>query len=188
MKNSIPPKTQTGSAAIEFPFIVLAAIIILWGFVATYRLFNLQIQLDNVTYNLVSALSSTQFKLKSLGRKELPEELALQLINLAERYLPNSIDHSNIGLLLESRIFDEATSRWQYTQPLHTGIHCQGKQVIQKLNNLIVDARNNDPALKGKQSTLIQLTLCVNTPFNYKRLELPKRLSSSSAVIGKYYG
>ncbi|MCZ8488896.1 hypothetical protein O9992_22065 [Vibrio lentus] len=36
-----------------------------------------------------------------------------------------------------------------------------------------------------KTITLVQLTLCVNTPFDYKRLDLPKTLSSSSAVIGK---
>ncbi|WP_439146339.1 tight adherence pilus pseudopilin TadF [Vibrio sp.] len=178
-------KKQTGSAAIEFPFVVLALMIILWGLVAVYRLFNLQIQLDNVTYNLVNAVSLTQLKPEQ-GPNGLPNTLKDQLLDLAERYLPQDIKRSNIGLVLKSRVFDTTTSSWDY-KTIDAGITCPNDTPREKLKALIVEG-SDDPALVGRPSTLVQLTLCVNTPFDYKRLDLPKTLSSSSAVIGKHYG
>ncbi|CAK3132256.1 Pilus assembly protein [Vibrio crassostreae] len=180
-------KKQTGSAAVEFPFVVLAMMIILWGFVAIYRLFSLQTQLDNVTYNLVNAISSTQLKPEQ-GKNGLPETLKGPLLVLAESYLPSSIARGDIGLVLESRVFDVTTSSWPYTKPLDAGINCEGDQTIQQLESLIVNGSSDYPALDGRPSTLIQLTLCVETPFNYERLDLPKKLWSSSVVIGKHYG
>ncbi len=38
---------------------------------------------------------------------------------------------------------------------------------IEKLKALIVEG-SGDPAPVGRPSTLVQLTLCVNTPFDYK--------------------
>ena len=178
-------KKQTGSAAIEFPFVVLALMIILWGLVAVYRLFSLQTQLDNVTYNLVNAVSLTQLKPEQ-GPNGLPNTLKDQLLDLAERYLPQDIKRSDIGLVLESRVFDTTASNWEYKH-IHAGIICQKYTPIDQLETLIVEG-SGDPALVGRPSTLVQLTLCVNTPFDYKRLDLPKTLSSSSAVIGKHYG
>ncbi|MEZ9245344.1 tight adherence pilus pseudopilin TadF [Vibrio lentus] len=178
-------KKQTGSAAIEFPFVVLALMIILWGLVAVYRLFSLQTQLDSVTYNLVNAVSLTQLKPEQ-GPNGLPNTLKDQLLDLAERYLPQDIKRSDIGLVLESRVFDTTASNWEYKH-IHAGIICQKYIPIDQLETLIVEG-SGDPALVGRPSTLVQLTLCVNTPFDYKRLDLPKRLSSSSAVIGKHYG
>ncbi|OBT19784.1 hypothetical protein A9266_14055 [Vibrio tasmaniensis] len=184
--NKTPRKKQAGSAAIEFPFVVLALMIILWGLVAVYRLFSLQTQLDNVTYNLVNAVSLTQLKPEQ-GPNGLPNTLKDQLLDLAERYLPQDIKRSDIGLVLESRVFDTTASNWKY-ENIHAGIICQSDTPpIEKLNALIVEG-SGDPALVGRPSTLVQLTLCVNTPFDYKRLDLPKTLSSSSAVIGKHYG
>ena len=178
-------KKQTGSAAIEFPFVVLALMIILWGLVAVYRLFSLQTQLDSVTYNLVNAVSLTQLKPEQ-GPNGLPNTLKDQLLDLAERYLPQDIKRSDIGLVLESRVFDTTASNWEYKH-IHTGIICQKYTPIDQLETLIVEG-SGDPALVGRPSTLVQLTLCVNTPFDYKRLDPPKTLSSSSAVIGKHYG
>lgn len=178
-------KKQTGSAAIEFPFVVLALMIILWGLVAVYRLFNLQIQLDNVTYNLVNAVSLTQLKPEQ-GPNGLPNTLKDQLLDLAERYLPQDIKRRDIGLVLESRVFDTTASNWEYKH-IHAGIICQKYTPIDQLETLIVEG-SGDPALVGRPSTLVQLTLCVNTPFDYKRLDPPKTLSSSSVVIGKHYG
>ncbi|MEZ8378247.1 tight adherence pilus pseudopilin TadF [Vibrio splendidus] len=183
--NKTPRKKQAGSAAIEFPFVVLALMIILWGLVATYRLFNLQTQLDNVTYNLVNAVSLTQLKPEQ-GPNGLPNTLKDQLLDLAERYLPQDIKRSDIGLVLESRVFDTTASNWEYKH-IHAGIICQKYTPIDQLETLIVEG-SGDPALVGRPSTLVQLTLCVNTPFDYKRLNLPKTLSSSSTVIGKHYG
>ncbi|MEZ8317608.1 tight adherence pilus pseudopilin TadF [Vibrio splendidus] len=183
--NKTPRKKQAGSAAIEFPFVVLALMIILWGLVATYRLFNLQTQLDNVTYNLVNAVSLTQLKPEQ-GPNGLPNTLKDQLLDLAERYLPQDIKRSDIGLVLESRVFDTTASNWEYKH-IHAGIICQKYTPIDQLETLIVEG-SGDPTLDGRPSTLVQLTLCVNTPFDYKRLNLPKTLSSSSAVIGKHYG
>lgn len=183
--NKTPRKKQAGSAAIEFPFVVLALMIILWGLVAVYRLFNLQTQLDNVTYNLVNAVSLTQLKPEQ-GPNGLPNTLKDQLLDLAERYLPQDIKRSNIGLVLESRVFDTTASNWEYKH-IYAGLNCKNDTPIERLKALIVEG-SGDPALDGKPSTLIQLTLCVNTPFDYKRLELPKTLSSSSAVVGKHYG
>ena len=183
--NKTPRKKQAGSAAIEFPFVVLALMIILWGLVATYRLFNLQTQLDNVTYNLVNAVSLTQLKPEQ-GPNGLPNTLKNQLLVLAERYLPQDIERNDIGLLLESRVFDTAAAKWEYKY-IYAGITCQKYTPIDQLETLIVEG-SGDPALDGRPSTLVQLTLCVNTPFDYKRLNLPKTLSSSSAVIGKHYG
>ncbi|MEZ9513934.1 tight adherence pilus pseudopilin TadF [Vibrio splendidus] len=178
-------KKQTGSAAIEFPFVVLALMIILWGLVAVYRLFSLQTQLDNVTYNLVNAVSLTQLKPEQ-GPNGLPNTLKDQLLDLAERYLPQDIKRSDIGLVLESRVFDTTASNWEYKH-IHAGIICQKYTPIDQLETLIVEG-SGDPALVGRPSTLVQLTLCVNTPFDYKRLDPPKTLSSSSVVIGKHYG
>ncbi|MFS1931868.1 tight adherence pilus pseudopilin TadF [Vibrio splendidus] len=178
-------KKQTGSAAIEFPFVVLALMIILWGLVAVYRLFSLQTQLDSVTYNLVNAVSLTQLKPEQ-GPNGLPNTLKDQLLDLAERYLPQDIKRSNIGLVLESRVFDTTASNWEYKH-IHAGIICQKYTPIDQLETLIVEG-SGDPALVGRPSTLVQLTLCVNTPFDYKRLDPPKTLSSSSVVIGKHYG
>lgn len=178
-------KKQTGSAAIEFPFVVLALMIILWGLVAVYRLFSLQTQLDSVTYNLVNAVSLTQLKPEQ-GPNGLPNTLKDQLLDLAERYLPQDIKRSDIGLVLESRVFDTTASNWEYKH-IHAGIICQKYTPIDQLETLIVEG-SGDPALVGRPSTLVQLTLCVNTPFDYKRLDLPKTLSSSSVVIGKHYG
>lgn len=183
--NKTPRKKQAGSAAIEFPFVVLALMIILWGLVAVYRLFSLQTQLDNVTYNLVNAVSLTQLKPEQ-GPNGLPNTLKNQLLALAERYLPQDIERNDIGLLLESRVFDTAASNWEYKH-IHAGITCQSDTPIEQLTALVVEG-SGDPALDGRPSTLVQLTLCVNTPFDYKRLNLPKTLSSSSAVIGKHYG
>ncbi|MBU2909077.1 hypothetical protein BCU90_05005 [Vibrio lentus] len=178
-------KKQTGSAAIEFPFVVLALMIILWGLVAVYRLFSLQTQLDSVTYNLVNAVSLTQLKPEQ-GPNGLPNTLKDQLLDLAERYLPQDIKRSDIGLVLESRVFDTTASNWEYKH-IHAGIICQKYTPIDQLETLIVEG-SGDPALVGRPSTLVQLTLCVNTPFDYKRLDPPKTLSSSSVVIGKHYG
>ncbi|MEZ8348272.1 hypothetical protein BCT41_02430 [Vibrio splendidus] len=178
-------KKQTGSAAIEFPFVVLALMIILWGLVAVYRLFSLQTQLDSVTYNLVNAVSLTQLKPEQ-GPNGLPNTLKDQLLDLAERYLPQNIKRSDIGLVLESRVFDTTASNWEYKH-IHAGIICQKYTPIDQLETLIVEG-SGDPALVGRPSTLVQLTLCVNTPFDYKRLDPPKTLSSSSVVIGKHYG
>lgn len=178
-------KKQTGSAAIEFPFVVLALMIILWGLVAIYRLFNLQIQLDNVTYNLVNAVSLTQLKPEQ-GPNGLPNTLKDQLLDLAERYLPQDIKRSNIRLLLESRVFDIATSTWEYKH-LYAGSDCQSDRPIEQLTDMLV-VGSGDPALDGRPSTLVQLTLCVETPFSYERLTLPKNLKSSSVVVGKHYG
>ncbi|MEZ9535199.1 hypothetical protein BCT40_02135 [Vibrio lentus] len=178
-------KKQTGSAAIEFPFVVLALMIILWGLVAVYRLFSLQTQLDSVTYNLVNAVSLTQLKPEQ-GPNGLPNTLRDQLLDLAERYLPQDIKRSDIGLVLESRVFDTTASNWEYKH-IHAGIICQKYTPIDQLETLIVEG-SGDPALVGRPSTLVQLTLCVNTPFDYKRLDPPKTLSSSSVVIGKHYG
>jgi len=183
--NKTPRKKQAGSAAIEFPFVVLALMIILWGLVATYRLFNLQTQLDNVTYNLVNAVSLTQLKPEQ-GPNGLPNTLKDQLLDLAERYLPQNIKRSDIGLVLESRVFDTTASNWEYKH-IHAGIICQKYTPIDQLETLIVEG-SGAPALVGRPSTLVQLTLCVNTPFDYKRLDPPKTLSSSSVVIGKHYG
>ncbi|MDL5029314.1 hypothetical protein L4C44_08120 [Vibrio satsumensis] len=183
--NKTPRKKQAGSAAIEFPFVVLALMIILWGLVAVYRLFSLQTQLDNVTYNLVNAVSLTQLKPEQ-GPNGLPNTLKNQLLALAERYLPQDIERNDIGLLLESRVFDTAASNWEYKH-IHAGITCQSDTPIEQLTALVVEG-SGDPALDGRPSTLVQLTLCVNTPFDYKRLDPPKTLSSSSAVIGKHYG
>ncbi|MEZ8692249.1 tight adherence pilus pseudopilin TadF [Vibrio splendidus] len=178
-------KKQTGSAAIEFPFVVLALMIILWGLVAVYRLFSLQTQLDSVTYNLVNAVSLTQLKPEQ-GPNGLPNTLKDQLLDLAERYLPQDIKRSDIGLVLESHVFDTTASNWEYKH-IHAGIICQKYTPIDQLETLIVEG-SGDPALVGRPSTLVQLTLCVNTPFDYKRLDPPKTLSSSSVVIGKHYG
>ncbi|WP_373952190.1 tight adherence pilus pseudopilin TadF [Vibrio pomeroyi] len=183
--NKTPRKKQAGSAAIEFPFVVLALMIILWGLVAAYRLFNLQTQLDNVTYNLVNAVSLTQLKPEQ-APNGLPNSLKNQLLVLAERYLPHNIDPGNIGLSLESRVFNTTALNWEYKH-IHAGITCQKYTPIDQLETLIVEG-SGDPALVGRPSTLVQLTLCVNTPFDYKRLDLPKTLSSSSVVIGKHYG
>ncbi|WP_435250035.1 tight adherence pilus pseudopilin TadF [Vibrio sp. nBUS_14] len=183
--NKTPRKKQAGSAAIEFPFVVLALMIILWGLVAIYRLFNLQIQLDNVTYNLVNAVSLTQLKPEQ-GPNGLPNTLKDQLLDLAERYLPQDIKRSNIGLLLESRVFDIATSTWEYKH-LYAGSDCQSDRPIEQLTEMLV-VGSGDPALDGRPSTLVQLTLCVETPFSYERLALPNNLKSSSVVVGKHYG
>ena len=183
--NKTPRKKQAGSAAIEFPFVVLALMIILWGLVAVYRLFSLQTQLDSVTYNLVNAVSLTQLKPEQ-GPNGLPNTLKNQLLALAERYLPQDIERNDIGLLLESRVFDTAASNWEYKH-IHAGITCQSDTPIEQLTALVVEG-SGDPALDGRPSTLVQLTLCVNTPFDYKRLDPPKTLSSSSVVIGKHYG
>ncbi len=183
--NKTHPRKQAGSAAVEFPFVVLAMMIILWGFVAIYRLFSMQTQLDNVTYNLVNAISSTQLKPEQ-GKNGVPETLKGPLLVLAERYLPSSIARGDIGLLLESRVFDTAASTWEY-EYLYAGSNCQSDPPIEDLTDMLV-VGNGDPALNGKPSTLIQLTLCVKTPFDYERLDLPKSLKSSSVVIGKHYG
>ncbi|CDU08552.1 conserved hypothetical protein [Vibrio coralliirubri] len=183
--NNTPLKKQAGSAVIEFPFVVFALMVVLWGLVAAYRLFNLQTQLDNVTYNLVNAVSLTQLKPEQASNG-LPNSLKSQLLVLAERYLPHNIDSGNIGLSLESRVFNTTASNWEYKH-IHAGVNCQSDTPIEQLNILIVEG-SGDPALDGRPSTLVQLTLCVNTPFDYKRLDLPKTLSSSSAVIGKHYG
>lgn len=183
--NNTHKKKQAGSAAVEFPFVVLAMMIILWGFVAVYRLFSLQTQLDNVTYNLVNAISSTQLKPEQ-GKNGLPETLKGPLILLAESYLPSSIVRGDIGLLLESRVFDIATSTWEYKH-LYAGSDCQSDRSIEQLTDMLV-VGSGDPALDGRPSTLVQLTLCVETPFSYERLALPKSLKSSSVVVGKHYG
>ena len=183
--NNTHTKKQAGSAVVEFPFVVIAMMIILWGFVAIYRLFSLQTQLDNVTYNLVNAISSTQLKPEQ-GKNGLPETLKGPLLVLAESYLPSSITHSDIGLLLESRVFDIATSTWEYKR-LYAGRNCKSTQPIERLTEMLV-VGSGDPALDGRPSTLIQLTLCVETPFSYERLVLPKSLKSSSVVVGKHYG
>ncbi|EGU41493.1 tight adherence pilus pseudopilin TadF [Vibrio splendidus] len=183
--NNTHTKKQAGSAAVEFPFVALAMMFILWGLVAIYRLFSMQTQLDNVTYNLVNAISSTQLKPEQ-GKNGLPETLKGPLLVLAERYLPSSIARGDIGILLESRVFDTAASTWEY-EYLYAGSNCQSDPPIEDLTDMLV-VGNGDPALNGRPSTLIQLTICVKTPFDYERLDLPKSLKSSSAVVGKHYG
>lgn len=183
--NNTHTKKQAGSAAVEFPFVVLAMMFILWGLVAIYRLFSMQTQLDNVTYNLVNAISSTQFKPEQ-GKNGLPKTLKGPLLVLAERYLPSSIARGDIGILLESRVFDTAASTWEY-EYLYAGSNCQSDPPIEDLTDMLV-VGNGDPALNGRPSTLIQLTICVKTPFDYERLDLPKSLKSSSVVVGKHYG
>lgn len=83
-------RPQRGSTVIEFPFVVLAFMILLWGFVAAYRLFYMQIQLDNVTNSLANAISKTESKTNK-DTPYLSRDLAEPLLILANRYLPDSI-------------------------------------------------------------------------------------------------
>ncbi|MFA0544611.1 tight adherence pilus pseudopilin TadF, partial [Vibrio sp. 10N.222.52.B7] len=115
----------------------------------------LQTQLDNVTYNLVNAVSLTQLKPEQ-GPNGLPNTLKDQLLDLAERYLPQDIKRSDIGLVLESRVFDTTASNWEYKH-IHAGIICQKYTPIDQLETLIVEG-SGDPALVGRPSTLVQLT------------------------------
>ncbi|WP_253822112.1 tight adherence pilus pseudopilin TadF [Vibrio sp. 99-8-1] len=185
------PRNQGGSIAIEFPLIVLIFMIILWGFVAVFRLCYTQIQLDNVAYNLVNAVSKTQNAVKDTSgniKNYLPNNfnLAQTLVTLADRYLPDSIEESDIGITIESYFYDKEKKLW-VPEPYHSGVPCEVNRPINQLNkHLSVVGTKKYKATSEKNSKLLQLSLCVNGLFEDESIfPLPTSLSSSSVLIGK---
>lgn len=183
------PRNQGGSIAIEFPLIVLIFMIILWGFVAVFRLCYTQIQLDNVAYNLVNAVSTTEFeKPSSSGNSTsyLSSNLSAPLLTLADRYLPDNIKASSIGITLESYFYDTKQLDWKREQ-VSSGVSCEVETPIDQLNKqLWVVGSEKFNAISKQNSKLLQLTLCVKDLFEDESiLSLPTELSSSSVLIGK---
>ncbi|MGF1753181.1 hypothetical protein L4C33_06230 [Vibrio makurazakiensis] len=186
-QHSATKLNQNGSTVIEFPFVVLALMVLLWGFVASYRLFYTQIQLDTAAYNLVNAVSTTITESAAqtgAAPTYVSSDLAAPLLVLAKRYLPDNIETRNIGITLESYFYHSAQDKWIHEQ-VYAGTSCKVEKPVNQLTELKVKGAKF-ASIVDREAKLLQLTLCLNySPEDEIILTLPNTLSSSSVLIGK---
>lgn len=189
---------QRGVASIEFPFVVVGIMVIVFGLVSIYRLMYTQTRLDSTAFMLADIVARTfddKGSTVGLTLDELIEEQfdAAELRMIAQRMLPTGIALQSIGLKLEIRREDPASGRIEPTPPLMYGVDCGTAPSIESLSGLAPKSERDEIALKGRTATLVQATLCVENPFSLDSqfeltgFVLPSRLTSKAVMIGGRY-
>ncbi|WP_394126458.1 tight adherence pilus pseudopilin TadF [Vibrio hepatarius] len=188
---------QRGVASIEFPFVVVGIMVIVFGLVSIYRLMYTQTRLDSTAFMLADIVARTfddkgttaPIKLKDLVNEQFD---AQELLMIAQRMLPKGIASQSVGLKLEIRREDPASDRIE-SIPLFAGANCTAASSIESLSDLAPKSERDEKALKGRTATLVQATLCVENPFSLDSqfeltgFVLPNRLTSKAVMIGGRY-
>jgi tight adherence protein F len=188
---------QRGVASIEFPFVVVGIMVIVFGLVSIYRLMYTQTRLDSTAFMVVDIVARTfddKGSTVGLTLDELIDEQfdAQELLTIAQRMLPTGIASENVGLKLEIRREDPGSDRME-SIPLLAGANCTAASSIDNLSGLAPKSERDERALKGRTATLVQATLCVENPFSLDSqfeltgLVLPSRLTSKAVMIGGRY-
>jgi len=188
---------QRGVASIEFPFVVVGIMVIVFGLVSIYRLMYTQTRLDSTAFMLADIVARTfddKGSTVGLTLDELLDEQfdAQELMTIAQRMLPTGITSENVGLKLEIRRQDPASGDIKSAQRT-AGANCTAASSIESLSGLAPQSERDERALKGRTATLVQATLCVENPFSLDSqfeltgFVLPNRLSSKAVMIGGRY-
>lgn len=188
---------QRGVTSIEFPFIVVSSMVIVFGLVAIYRLMYTQTRLDSTAFILADIVART-FDGKELNPAMTLDEridaqfAAEELLTIAQRILPTGTAPENIGLKLEIRR-QNPTSGVIHSAQRVAGANCIASSSIKTLSDLAPKSERNERSLQGRTATLVQATLCVehsfslNSQFELTGLVLPNRVTSKAVMIGGRY-
>ncbi|TFH93249.1 tight adherence pilus pseudopilin TadF [Vibrio ouci] len=188
---------QRGVASIEFPFVVVGIMVIVFGLVSIYRLMYTQTRLDSTAFMLADIVARTfddKGSTAGLTLDELIDEqfVGTELLTIAQRMLPTGITSENVGLKLEIRRQNPASGDIKSTQRT-AGANCTAASSIESLSGLAPKSERDERALKGRTATLVQATLCVEKPFSLDSqfeltgFVLPNRLTSKAVMIGGRY-
>ena len=189
---------QRGVASIEFPFIVVGSLVIVFGLVSIYRLMYTQTRLDSTAFMLADIVART-FDDKELNPvmtsdgRSYAQFTAKELLTIARRTLPMGIAPENVGLKLEMLRQNSASGDIEPLPPLIDGANCIASSSIKNLSDLAPKSERDEKALKGRTATLVQATLCVENPFSldsqfeFTGLVLPNRVTSKAVMIGGRY-
>ena len=189
---------QRGVASIEFPFIVVGSLVIVFGLVSIYRLMYTQTRLDSTAFMLADIVART-FDDKELNPAIASDErsyaqfTARELLMIARRTLPMGIAPGNVGLKLEMLRQNSASGDIEQLPPLIDGANCIVSSSIKNFSGLAPQSERDEKALKGRTATLVQATICVENPFSldsqfeFIGLVLPNRLTSKAVMIGGRY-
>lgn len=189
---------QRGVASIEFPFVVVGIMVIVFGLVSIYRLMYTQTRLDSTAFMLADIVARTfddKGSTAGLTLDELVNEQfdAQELLTIAQRMLPTGIALQSIGLKLEVLRQNPTSRKIESIPPLTNGVDCGTASSIESLSGLAPKSERDEKALKGRTATLVQATLCVENPFSLDSqfeltgLVLPNRLTSKAVMIGGRY-
>ncbi|MEZ8099180.1 tight adherence pilus pseudopilin TadF [Vibrio bivalvicida] len=177
-------KSQQGATVVEFPFVVLGIMVIVFGLVSIYRLMYVQTRMDSSVFMVADAVSRT-FE----GTQSLNQYSAEDLLEVAARMLPTGFERQKVGVVLD--IYGEASNTPIYS--VSAGSQCQESASKMKPKSLIPVNQQVSSAFYGREATLIKLHLCVLEPFNpdsrftIDGLVLPRELSSNAVMIGRHY-
>lgn len=188
---------QRGVASIEFPFVVVGIMVIVFGLVSIYRLMYTQTRLDSTAFMLADIVARTfddKGSTAGLTLDELIDEqfVATDLLTIAQRMLPKGIASENVGLRLDILRQDPASGDIKPAQR-EAGANCTAASSIKGLSGLAPKSERDEKALKGRTATLVQATLCVENPFSLDSqfeltgFVLPSRLTSKAVMIGGRY-
>lgn len=189
---------QRGVASIEFPFIVVGSLVIVFGLVSIYRLMYTQTRLDSTAFMLADIVART-FDDKELNPaiasdgRSYAQFTARELLTIARRTLPMGIAPENVGLKLEMLRQNSASGDIEQLPPLIDGANCIVSPSIKNFSGLAPQSERDEKALKGRTATLVQATICVENPFSlasqfeFIGLVLPNRLTSKAVMIGGRY-
>lgn len=188
---------QRGVASIEFPFVVVGIMVIVFGLVSIYRLMYTQTRLDSTAFMLADIVARTfddKGSTAGLTLDELIDEqfVGTELLTIAQRMLPTGITSENVGLKLEIRRQNPASSDIKSAQRT-AGANCTAVSSIENLSGLAPKSERDERALKGRTATLVQATLCIENPFSLDSqfeltgFVLPSRLTSKAVMIGGRY-
>lgn len=180
---------QIGSAAIEFPFIVISTIVLLLGFINIYRIMYSQARIDSVAFTLASAVAVTLEDSKELA-EQINGSKAQELRSLAKLMLP---EDSRIGIVLEVHRKSDIPAK-DAPVSVASGENCQVETSISNLKKFERASKELSPALTGRVPTLIQVTLCIERPFisnlafpGSQHFTLPTSLDARALIIGRSY-
>ncbi|WCE28699.1 tight adherence pilus pseudopilin TadF [Vibrio sp. SCSIO 43137] len=176
---------QNGSVAVEFPFVVIGVLIILFGLVTVYKVQNAQTQLNEVAFSLTNAVATT------LQEADIADESAIaqNLVVVAKRLLPESINVEQIGLVLQ------VVSDGSAPKSFNGGNEeCEVETPVSQLTGMAPKTELDSRPGKDTDATLIQLVLCIYEPVTSQHvllpwhwLPLPDVISSRSLLIGRSY-
>ncbi|MEX0332896.1 tight adherence pilus pseudopilin TadF [Vibrio tubiashii] len=177
-------KSQQGATVIEFPFVVLGIMVIVFGLVSIYRLMYVQTRMDSSAFMVAEAVSRTLN-----GTLDSRQYSAENLLEVATRMLPTGFERQKVGVVLD--IYGEASNTPIYS--VIAGAQCQESGSKVKPKSLVPVNQQVSSAFYGREATLIKLHLCVLEPFNpdsrfaIDGLVLPSELSSNAVMIGRHY-
>lgn len=194
---------QRGVASVEFVYIVVAIMVIVFGLVSIYRLMYTQTRLDTTAYTIAEVVSRT-FDDKELAPSQPLKDLvdnqfdAADLRTLTKRMLPAGIAIESIGIAIQIRRQIPASvksglDKFETDFTLRAGTSCEFSSTIDQLAALAPKSQRTEVSLNGRVATLVQAKVCIENPFSLESqfaltgFVLPTRLSSEAVMVGGRY-